>query len=342
VTETTTDVVLRLDGLQKYYRTGSSFLSRKKPKPVRAVERVDLEVRRGECLGIVGESGSGKSTLGRLALRLIEPTAGSVTYEGENISTMSPGRLRRYRAKMQMIFQDPYSSLNPRMTIGKTLAEAIRFHRVVPREATDDHVAHVLRMVGLSPEFARRYPRALSGGQRQRVAIARALAVNPSLVVADEAVSALDVSIQAEILNLMQDIREEQGLTTLFISHDLSVVELMSDRVLVMYLGRAVEIASAEKIYRDPRHPYTRALLSAAPSFQGEPMTLEGEIPSPTDPPSGCVFRTRCPFAVEECAEVVPELREVTPGQFAACIRADMAGETIGESRPQVRHDAPA
>ena len=342
MTETTTDVVLHLDGLQKYYRTGSSVLSSKKQKPVRAVEQIDLEVRRGECLGIVGESGSGKSTLGRLALRLIEPTAGSVTYEGENISTMSPGRLRRYRAKMQMIFQDPYSSLNPRMTIGKTLAEAIRFHRVVPREETDEHVARVLRMVGLPPEFARRYPRALSGGQRQRVAIARALAVNPSLVVADEAVSALDVSIQAEILNLMQDIREKQGLTTLFISHDLSVVELMSDRVLVMYLGRAVEIASAEKIYRDPRHPYTRALLSAAPSFQGEPMTLEGEIPSPTDPPSGCVFRTRCPFAVKECAEVVPELREVTPGQFAACIRREVAGETIGESRPQVRHDAPA
>lgn len=338
----TTDVVLRLEGVQKYYRSGSSFLSRRRASPVRAVERVDLEVRRGECLGIVGESGSGKSTLGRLALRLIEPTAGSVVYEGENISSMSPGRLRRYRAKMQMIFQDPYSSLNPRMTIGRTLAEAIRFHRVVPRDRTDEQVANVLRMVGLPPEFAKRYPRALSGGQRQRVAIARALAVNPSLVVADEAVSALDVSIQAEILNLMQDIREKQSLTTLFISHDLSVVEMMSDRVLVMYLGRAVEIASAETIYRDPRHPYTRALLSAAPSFQGEPMTLEGEIPSPTDPPSGCVFRTRCPFAVKECAEVVPELREVTPGQFAACIRREVAGETIGESRPQVRHDTTA
>ena len=337
----TNDVVLRLEGLQKYYRSGSSFFSRKKHKPVRAVERIDLEVRRGECLGIVGESGSGKSTLGRLALRLIEPTAGTVVYEGENISTMSPGQLRRYRAKMQMIFQDPYSSLNPRMTIGKTLAEAIRFHRVVPREQTDEHVNRVLSMVGLPHDFARRYPRALSGGQRQRVAIARALSVNPSLIVADEAVSALDVSIQAEILNLLQDIRQQQGLTTLFISHDLSVVELMSDRVLVMYLGRAVEVASAEKIYRDPRHPYTRALLSAAPSFEGEPMTLEGEIPSPTDPPSGCVFRTRCPFAVKECAEVIPELREVTPGQFAACIRREVAGETIGETHELVRRDAP-
>jgi oligopeptide/dipeptide ABC transporter ATP-binding protein len=336
----TKDVVLRLEGLQKYYGGGSSFFSRRK-KPVRAVERIDLEVHRGECLGIVGESGSGKSTLGRLALRLIEPTAGSVVYEGENITTMSAGQLRRYRAKMQMIFQDPYSSLNPRMTIGKTLAEAIRFHGVVPLEETDDHVRRVLTMVGLPVDFARRYPRALSGGQRQRVAIARALSVNPSLIVADEAVSALDVSIQAEILNLMQDIREQQGLTTLFISHDLSVVELMSDRVLVMYLGRAVEVATADKIYRDPRHPYTRALLSAAPSFTGEPMTLEGEIPSPTDPPSGCVFRTRCPFAVKECAEVIPELREVTPGQFAACIRREVAGETIGETRGQVRDDAP-
>jgi oligopeptide/dipeptide ABC transporter ATP-binding protein len=337
----TTDVVLRLEGLQKYYGGGSSFFSRKKQKPVRAVERVDVEVHRGECLGIVGESGSGKSTLGRLVLRLIEPTAGSVFYEGQNVSTMGQGRLRRFRAKMQMIFQDPYSSLNPRMTIGKTLAEAIRFHRVVPREETEAHVQHVLRMVGLPAEFAQRYPRALSGGQRQRVAIARALAVNPSLVVADEAVSALDVSIQAEILNLLQDIREKEGLTTLFISHDLSVVEMMSDRVLVMYLGRVVEIASAEKIYRDPRQPYTRALLSASPSFQGEPMTLEGEIPSPTDPPSGCVFRTRCPFAVQECSERVPELREVTPGQFAACIRREVAGETIGETREQVRQDAP-
>lgn len=337
----TTEVVLRLEGLQKYYGGGSSFLSRERQKPVRAVERVDLEVHRGECLGIVGESGSGKSTLGRLALRLIEPTAGSVSYEGQNVSTMGQSQLRRFRAKMQMIFQDPYSSLNPRMTIGKTLAEAIRFHRVVPRAETDAHVESVLRMVGLPPEFAQRYPRALSGGQRQRGAIARALAVNPSLLVADEAVSALDVSIQAEILNLLQDIREKQGLTTLFISHDLSVVEMMSDRVLVLYLGRAVEIASAEKIYRDPRHPYTRALLSAAPSFQGEPMTLGGEIPSPTDPPSGCVFRTRCPFAIQECAEVVPELREVTPGQFAACIRRDVAGESIGETREQVRHAAP-
>lgn len=337
----TTEVVLRLEGLQKYYGGGSSFLSRKRQKPVRAVERVDLEVHRGECLGIVGESGSGKSTLGRLALRLIEPTAGSVSYEGQNVSTMGQSQLRRFRAKMQMIFQDPYSSLNPRMTIGKTLAEAIRFHRVVPRAETDAHVESVLRMVGLPPEFAQRYPRALSGGQRQRGAIARALAVNPSLLVADEAVSALDVSIQAEILNLLQDIREKQGLTTLFISHDLSVVEMMSDRVLVLYLGRAVEIASAEKIYRDPRHPYTRALLSAAPSFQGEPMTLGGEIPSPTDPPSGCVFRTRCPFAIQECAEVVPELREVTPGQFAACIRRDVAGESIGETREQVRHATP-
>lgn len=220
----TTDVVLRLEGLQKYYGGGSSFFSRKKPKPVRAVERVDVEVHRGECLGIVGESGSGKSTLGRLALRLIEPTAGSVFYEGQNVSTMGKGPLRRFRAKMQMIFQDPYSSLNPRMTIGKTLAEAIRYHRVVPRDETEAHVEQVLRMVGLPREFAQRYPRALSGGQRQRVAIARALAVNPSLVVADEAVSALDVSIQAEILNLLQDIREKEGLTTLFISHDLSLV----------------------------------------------------------------------------------------------------------------------
>jgi peptide/nickel transport system ATP-binding protein/oligopeptide transport system ATP-binding protein len=230
---------------------------------------------------------------------------------------------------MQMIFQDPYSSLNPRMTIGDSLAEALKFHQIVAGEDVEEHVAKLLSGVGLNPDYARRYPRALSGGQRQRVAIARALSVEPSLIVADEAVSALDVSIQAEILNLLQDIRRKRQLTLLFISHDLSVVEVMSDRVLVLYLGRPMELASADAIYSDPRHPYTRTLLSAAPSFEGESLSIQGEIPSSTSPPSGCVFRTRCPFAVDECAVTVPEMREVAPGQFAACIREDVAGETI-------------
>ena len=322
------EVILKLAGVQKYYPVGSALFSKER-KYVRALEALDLEVYRGECLGIVGESGSGKSTLGRLAMRLIEPTAGDVYFDGNNISTMSQRALRWYRSKMQMIFQDPYSSLNPRMTIGKMLQEAIRFHDIVPAEETVEYVGRILSLVGLNPDYASRYPRALSGGQRQRVAIARALSVEPSLLVADEAVSALDVSIQAEILNLIQDIRQKQELTTLFISHDLSVVELMADRVLVLYLGRPMELASAEEIYRNPQHPYTRALLSAAPSFQGEPIDIDGEIPSATAPPSGCVFRTRCPFAIAECAEVVPELREVAPGQYVACIRPEIAGETL-------------
>ena len=324
--------ILRLAGVKKYFPVSKSMFSRRE-ELVHAVEPLDLTLYRGECLGVVGESGSGKSTLGRLAIRLIEPTEGEVFYEGENISALSPRALRHFRAKMQMIFQDPYSSLNPRMTIGDALAEAVRFHEIVPAAGIEDYVARLLSDVGLNADYAKRYPRALSGGQRQRVAIARALAVEPTLMVADEPVSALDVSIQAEILNLLQEIRRRRELTLLFISHDLSVVELVSDRVLVLYLGRPMEVASAEAIYRDPRHPYTRALLAAAPSFEGEALNIEGEIPSRTSPPSGCVFRTRCPFAVEECAETVPELRQVAPGQMVACIRTDIAGETLPEDR---------
>jgi len=323
--------ILRFAGIKKYFPVTKSPFSRRE-EFVHAVEALDLTIYRGECLGVVGESGSGKSTLGRLAIRLIEPTEGEVFYEGENISTMHAGELRRFRAKMQMIFQDPYSSLNPRMTIGDALAEAVKFHKIVSFAEVEDYVARLLSRVGLNPDYAQRYPRSLSGGQRQRVAIARALAVEPSLIVADEAVSALDVSIQAEILNLLQDIRRDRELTLLFISHDLSVVELMADRVLVLYLGRPMEVASAEAIYRNPRHPYTRALLAAAPSFEGEELSIEGEIPSPTSPPSGCVFRTRCPFAVDECAVNVPELREVAPGQFVACIRTEIAGETLSDA----------
>lgn len=327
--------VLRLDGIKKYYQVRGGGLGKPR-KFVKAVDGIDLTIYRGECVGVVGESGSGKSTLGRLALRLIEATEGQVFFQGINITTMSPPVLRRHRANMQMIFQDPYSSLNPRLTIGQTLREAVKFHRIVPSEEVSQYVDELLSRVGLSPEFAGRYPRALSGGQRQRVAIARALAVEPTLVVADEAVSALDVSIQAEILNLLQDIRRGQELTVLFISHDLSVVELMSDRVLVMYLGRPMELAPAESIYHHARHPYTQALLSAAPSFEGEQVKIEGEIPSATSPPSGCVFRTRCPFALPKCSEVVPTLRQVTQGQFVACIRTDIAGETIAEANPDI------
>ena len=296
--------------------------------PLRAVAEVSLDIARGEVLGVVGESGSGKSTLGRLLLRLIEPTAGSITFDGHDVSTMVPRDLRRFRRHMQMIFQDPYASLNARMTVGDALIESLMLHRELRRSEAKDAAASLLSKVGLTLEHLGRFPRAFSGGQRQRVAIARALASQPGFIVADEPVSALDVSIQAEVINLLQDLQRELGLSLMFISHDLSVVEVMADRVMVLYLGRVMETAPTEALFGRPAHPYTAILMQAAPGAkrQGERLLATGEIPSPRNPPSGCVFRTRCPFAIAACGEGGrPALREIAPGHFKACIRDDIA-----------------
>ncbi|MGG5811232.1 ABC transporter ATP-binding protein [Falsiroseomonas sp. CW058] len=295
---------------------------------VRAVAGVDLAIARGEALGLVGESGSGKSTVGRMLLRLLRPTAGRVAFDGRDITALDRAALRPLRRRMQMVFQDPFGSLNPRLAIGAAVAEGIVLHGIAPRAEARERAAALLARVGLPPEAMARPPRALSGGQRQRVAIARALAVEPEFLVADEPVSALDVSVGAEILALLRELRAERQLAMLFVSHDLGAVRALCDRVAVLYLGRVMEEGPASALFRDPRHPYTRALLSASPArpgrARGPRIVLRGEIPSPAAPPSGCVFRTRCPAALPACAEVVPALREVAPGRRAACIRDEV------------------
>ena len=310
--------LLRALGMRKHFHGQGQV--------VRAVEDVSFELGAGEVLGLVGESGSGKSTLGRLVLRLIEPTAGRVEIDGTDITALPASELRRFRRRMQMVFQDPYASLNPRMTIGDALAEALLLHRVCSKSEVRDRAGRLLAQVGLSADLLDRYPKAFSGGQRQRIAIARALAPGPHFIVADEPVSALDVSVQAEIVNLLQDLQQNLGLAMLFISHDLSVVEAVSDRVMVLYLGRPMEIAPTASLYDRPAHPYTAALLQAAPgSRHGLPkIVLSGEIPSPAAPPSGCVFRTRCPFVIDACAREVPALRLVGPAHYKACLRDDL------------------
>lgn len=313
----TQDVLLSVQGLTKQFPTRNGV--------VRAVDGVSFDVKRGTIVGLVGESGSGKTTAGRCTLRLIEPNEGRIIFDGVDLRELSEREMRAYRSRLQIIFQDPYSSLNPRLRVDEIIGEALDIHRPLQGTAKRDRIAELLQRVGLNSDAARRFPHEFSGGQRQRIGIARALAVEPDFIVADEPVSALDVSVQAQVLNLIQDLQESFGLTMLFIAHDLSVVEYLCDEVVVMYLGRVMERGPSREIYAMPRHPYTQALLSAAPlpdpKASRQRIVLKGDIPSPMNPPSGCVFRTRCRFAVGACAEVVPPLEHVGSDHYVACIR---------------------
>jgi len=316
--------LLEVRRLKKYFPIKAGVLQRQ-VAAVKAIDDVSFSIDRGEVVGLVGESGSGKTTVGRTVLRLLEPTSGEILFDGVDIASLKSADLRRYRKRMQIIFQDPYASLNPRMTVGATLGEALTTHSLVRGRSKEERVAEILGKVGLPAAHMRRFPHEFSGGQRQRIGIARALAVDPQFIVADEPVSALDVSIQAQVINLLIDLKERLDLTMLFIAHDLAVVEHISDRVVVMYLGKIMEIAPAKELYANPVHPYTEALLAAVPvpdpTVKRSKAPLQGDIPSPISPPSGCVFRTRCPLAAEQCAEVVPPLEEVSKGHFKACIR---------------------
>jgi oligopeptide/dipeptide ABC transporter ATP-binding protein len=317
--------LLETHDLVKHFASGGSAF-RRGGETVHAVDDVSLEVQSGETLGVVGESGCGKSTLGRLLVRLHEPTSGTIRFDGRDVTNLSRRELRPYRREMQMIFQDPYASLNPRKRVGQILEDPFRIHQELDRGAARRRVGELLEIVGLSPDHVNRYPHEFSGGQRQRIGVARALALNPKLIVADEPVSALDVSIQAQVINLLDDLQDEFQLTYVFIAHDLGVVHHVSDRIAVMYLGVIVEIGPADELFLSPVHPYTQALLSAIPAIEGdveevrrERIVLEGEVPSPVAPPSGCRFHPRCRYATDICAVERPPLVDHGDGRFAAC-----------------------
>ena len=321
--------IVEVRGLKKYFPVTSGVVAQRVVGWIKAVDDVSFTIHQGETLGLVGESGCGKTTTGRCLLQLDRPTAGNVFFEGQDLTRMSDEQLRPVRRRMQIVFQDPYSSLNPRMTIGQIVGEPINVHGLARNgNESRERVAELLKVVGLNPSMARRYPHELSGGQRQRVGVARALALEPKFIVCDEPISALDVSIQAQIINLLEELQERFHLTYLFIAHDLSVVRHISDRIAVMYLGKVVEIADRQELYDNPLHPYTKALLSAIPipdpqvEAGRERIVLGGEVPSLLSPPSGCVFHPRCAIAIDECREAVPELREVRPNHWAACIKA--------------------
>ncbi len=326
-----TEPLLKVEGLKKYFPIKSGILG-KVSNHVKAVDDVSFTVREGETLGIVGESGCGKSTTGRMLMRLLEPTEGIVTFDGQELTSLSNNEMRKVRRDIQMVFQDPYASLNPRHTIEKILMEPLNVHDIGDPKERKRKVHEFLEIVGLSSYHAKRYPHQFSGGQRQRIGIARALMTNPKLIIADEPVSALDVSIQAQVLNLMQDLQRDLKLTYIFIAHDLGVVRHISDRVGVMYLGKMAELASTEDLYEKPLHPYTQALLAAVPvpdpEFVREEVVISGDVPSPANPPSGCRFHTRCPFKMDICSEVVPIFAEVEKGHSVAC-------HLYEESRPQ-------
>ncbi len=325
------DVILEVKNLRMYFPVASGWLFQRTLAQIKAVDDISFLVRRGETLGLVGESGCGKTTTGRCILQLYRPTSGRIIFDGQDLTNFpkfSARQKRLLRRQMQVIFQDPYSALNPRMTAGNIIGEPLVVHRLVNSKAEyRERVSSLLQNVGLNPSMADRFPHEFSGGQRQRIGVARALSVEPKFIVADEPVSALDVSIQAQIINLLEELQEQFSLTYLFIAHDLSVVRHISDRVGVMYLGHMVEIADRNEIYRNPLHPYTKALLSAVPipdpiiDAQRERILLTGEVPSPLNPPAGCVFHPRCPITIEQCSQTLPELREVEPAHWAACIR---------------------
>ena len=318
------DAIIELRDVKTHFPIYQGFLLKKPVGMVKAVDGVTLSIQRGEVLGLVGESGCGKSTLARTIMQLVPTTSGMVIIEGRNLTQGTAASLRQTRREMQMVFQDPYASLNPRLTIGAIIGEALIIHKLVKsRQAMEDRVVQLLETVGLRPDHMRRFPHEFSGGQRQRIGIARALAVEPKLLICDEPVSALDVSIQAQVINLLEDLQEQFGLTYLFIAHDLSVVEHISTRIAVMYLGRVVEIAPAAELYDTPLHPYSEALLSAVPipdpTIKRKRIMLQGDVPNPIRPPSGCHFHTRCPIAKPDCATRVPELRESKPGHWVSC-----------------------